>query len=43
MRNQIPSDKIDHYPDLLSCFRGGSNQRQRRNIAGFYTEPSKRS
>lgn len=44
MRNQIPSDKIDHYPDLLSCFRGGSNQRQREEYRRFfYTEPSKRS
>lgn len=35
MRNQIPSDKIDHYPDLLSCFRGGSNQRQREEYRRF--------
>ena len=32
MRNQIPSDKIDHYPDLLSCFRGSCNQRQKQVV-----------
>ena len=36
MRNQIPSDKIDHYPDLLSCFRGSCNQRQREEYRRFF-------
>lgn len=35
MRNQIPSDKIDQYPDPLNCFRGGCNQRQREEYRHF--------
>lgn len=35
MRNTTPSDKIDCYPDLVSCFRGSTNSRQREEYRKF--------
>lgn len=28
MRHQIPSEDLDHFPDLFSCFQGNTNSRQ---------------
>ena len=35
MRNVTPSDKIECYPDLVSCFRGRTNNRQREEYRQF--------
>lgn len=35
MRNQTLSDKMESYPDLMSCFRGSTNSRQREEYRQF--------
>ena len=35
MRKQIPLDNPDQFPDLLSCFQGRTNGRQRAEYRRF--------
>ncbi len=35
MRRTIPSEYIESYPDLLSCFQGGTNHREREEYRKF--------
>ena len=42
MRKQIPLDNPDQFPDLLSCFQGRTNGRQRAEYRSIKTQLTQR-
>lgn len=35
MNKETPSCYIEHYPDLMTCFQGGTNRREREEYRKF--------